>query len=507
MLKQKFLIDFGAKFGIYLISAVTGIIVARLAGPEVVGTIAYATAYVSLFSFLTGIFGSAYIKLVSEGYDEADCIATYRRLYGISLIVFILAVLGFNSFQKYFLNYSFENKVVERVILITLGAVIVGNIFQFGQTVFVARNEQAKSNFPNFLRAILYNILRIVVVVMSMGAIALASVNFLSALFLLPLVIYLLREKRIGKFRKPLAKKFFSISIPLFAIVIAQSLMMYSDKLILGHYGNTNEIGFYTAAYSIGGMLILLGNTAGTVFFPLFSTFLAKNEINMVKKKIYQFERFIFVFVLPVIICLSLFSHPILITLLGVRYEPSVPIFSLLVFSSFFIIWGMPYGNVLSGLGLFWLTFVLYFAELIIFCVTLIIFIHPSLLNMGGMALAITQVVMNLFLFLSFYYFAWKKINVQFFKEQIKYILFWIIIYGLSHFLLLPLLKAFSIYIQSFVIFPFFLIGIYLIKYILGLIKKSDFKMLMQLLNPKASLQYVKDEFKDHSYNEPSSGI
>lgn len=503
MLKQKFLIDFGAKFGIYLLTALTGIVVARLAGPEVVGIIAYATAYVSVFSFITGLFGSAHIKLVSEGEDEADCLATYRWLWGISIVVFTLVVLGFYGIQKVLMGYNFESKKVELVVLITLGAIIFGNIYPFSQTVFIARTEQAKSNIPDFLKAIIYNVLRIIVVVMGMGAIALASVNFISALLLLPLVMYLLQGKKFGKFRRSLVKKFFSISIPLFVMVITGSLIMYSDKLILGYYGNTSEIGFYGAAFSIGGMLILFGNTAGTVFFPLFSSYFAKNEINQVKRKAYQFEHFIFIFVLPIIISLSLFAHPVLITLLGSRYEPSVPIFSLLVFSSFFIIWSMPYGNVLAGLGLFWLGSVLHFVKFLLFLVTLFIFIHPRLLNMGGMALAITQVVINLFMFLAFYYITWKKINVQFVKEQIKYILFWIVIYGLSYYVLLPVISTFSIYLQSFVVVPVFLVAIYLIEHFLGLLKIADLKMLWQLLNPKTSLQYVKEEFKDHSHNEP----
>lgn len=507
MLKQKFVIDFGSKFGIYLVTALTGIVVARLAGPEVVGTIAYATAYVSIFSFITGLFGTAYIKLVSAGENEADCLTTYSRLYGISLGIFVLAVLGFFSYQKYFLNYKFENTDVELVILLMLGAIITGNFFQFSQTVFVATNEQAKSNLPNLLRAVIYNLLRITVVVLGMGAIALASVNLISALLLLPLVFVLFRKKRFGNFNKQLLRKFKSISVPLLTIVIVQSIMMYSDKLILGHFGTTNEIGYYTAAYSIGGLLILLGNTAGTVFFPLFSSLFANNKTGEVIRKIYQFERFIFIFILPIIISLSLFSYPILITLLGLRYEPSVPIFSLLVFSSFFIILGMPYGNVLSGLGLFWLSSLLNFIKFILFSLSLIIFIHPRLLNMGGMALAITQVIMSFFLFISFYYFSWKKIKIQFLKKQKAHIIFWGIIYGLSYFYLIPLVKPLSIYFQSLVIVPAFLLIIYVIQYMFGLIKKSDLKMLYQLINPKLNLKYVKEEFKNSSNLEPPSGL
>jgi len=507
MLKQKFLIDFGAKFSIYLFTALTGIIVARIAGPQVVGTISYATSYVSIFLFITGLFGTGYIKIVSEGENEADSFATYSWLFGFSLFIYFIIVLGFYLYQKFLLGYKFENHDVELVIIITLCATVIGNLYQFCQTIFIARIEQAKANLPNFLKAIIYNLLRIMVVISGMGAIALASVNLLSALLVLPLVIFLFHKIKFGKFCNKLAKRIYSISIPFFLINIVQSLMMYSDKLILGHFASAKEIGLYTTAYSIGGMLILLGNTAGTVFFPLFSSFFTRNEFDQVKKRIYQFERFIFNFILPVIITLSLFAYPVLITLLGRRYELSVPIFSLLVFSSFFIIWGMPYGNVLSGLGLFWLSTFIYFVQFAIFLITLIIFIHPHLFNLGALALAITQVVINLYLFISFYYSAWKKIKVHFIKRQIKYIFMGVIIYYVSYFFLLPTIKTISIYIQSFIIAPVFLLIYYLIEYFLGLLNKSDLQMLLQLIDPKLSLKYVNEEFKNHSHNEPSSGL
>lgn len=502
MLKQKFLIDFGSKFGIYLLTAITGIVVARIAGPEVVGTIAYATAYVSVFSFITGLFGSAYIKLVAEGQNEADCLATYIRLYGISIIIFFVVVLGFYSFQKFIVNYDFENREVEIVIIITLITITINNFYLFSQTVFIAKTEQAKANIPTLLKSLLYNILRIVVVLIGMGAIALASVNLISALLIIPLIVYLFKRRSIGKYNRYLVKKFFSISTPLFLIVLGGTLMLYSDKLILGHFANTEQIGYYTAAYSIAGMLVLLGNTAGTVFFPLFSTLFAENNINQIKQKINQFEKFVFIFALPLILTISLFSHTIIIILLGERYEPSVPILSLLVFSSFFTIWGMPYGNLLSALGLFWLSARINIMKFIIFIFTLIVFIHPNILDLSILALALTQVVINIFLFIAFYYFSWKKIKVQFIKEQLKYVIFWTVIYILTYFLLTPRITTLSLNVQFFIVFPLFLIMIYILEYMTGLMKRSDLQLLYQLLNPKTSLRYVREEFNGHSHNE-----
>ncbi|MCK5075180.1 MAG: oligosaccharide flippase family protein, partial [Calditrichia bacterium] len=355
MLKQKFLIDFASKFGIKIFTAASGIVVARVAGPEVVGTMAYAIAYVSIFSFITGIFGSAHIKLVSEGQNEPDCNKTYSYLFLGTSILYFVAVLGTFLLQLFVLDYEFDGDCTEIVILVLLISMFISKLYGYSESTFVARTEQARSNIPEFIRSLLFNLLRIAVVLLGYGAVALAGMNLLSAIIVLPVVIFFLKKLDFGKFSFQLAKKYGAIAIPLFVIVITNSLMTYADKLILGYYSTASEIGIYTAAFSIGGMLILFGNTAGTVFFPLFSSLISKNNLLELRHKINQFERFIFVFILPLIIALSIFSTPVILTLLGPQYEQSGPIFRLLVFSSFFLIWSMPYGNLISGMGLFWL--------------------------------------------------------------------------------------------------------------------------------------------------------
>ena len=70
MLKQKFIVQYGSMAITQIVGMVAGIVVARLVGPGVMGMVAYATSFVSLLGFINGIFGSAHIKLVSEGRDH-----------------------------------------------------------------------------------------------------------------------------------------------------------------------------------------------------------------------------------------------------------------------------------------------------------------------------------------------------------------------------------------------------------------------------------------------------
>ena len=99
MLKQKFATQFGTSILIKLVTMIAGFIVARFAGPVVLGTISYGTSYVSIWAFIGTIFVTGHLKLVSEGQDHGDCVATYVWLKSISIVVYIVFVLGWLSFQ------------------------------------------------------------------------------------------------------------------------------------------------------------------------------------------------------------------------------------------------------------------------------------------------------------------------------------------------------------------------------------------------------------------------
>ena len=81
MLAQKLILSYSSKIVIQFIQIVASIVVARIAGPTVLGTVAFGLAFVSIFAFIADLgIGSAHMKLVSEGQDVGSCISTYSFL-------------------------------------------------------------------------------------------------------------------------------------------------------------------------------------------------------------------------------------------------------------------------------------------------------------------------------------------------------------------------------------------------------------------------------------------
>ena len=163
MLKQKFILHFSTGILGQLITAATGIVVARLAGPEVIGTVAYGVAYVSIFGFGLGLFGSSHMKLVSEGQNQGNCIKTFSVLQTLNIILFILIFSGWFLYQLFISRYPFQKEQVW-VIVIYFIFFVFSQFLNMWQTNFSATIEIAKNSIPQLLQNIVYNITRIIVV-------------------------------------------------------------------------------------------------------------------------------------------------------------------------------------------------------------------------------------------------------------------------------------------------------------------------------------------------------
>ena len=496
MLKQKFIVQYGSMAITQIVGMVAGIIVARLAGPGVMGMVAYGTSYVSLLGFINGIFGSAHIKLVSEGRKHSECMAVYTRLQIICALIYFIAVLALFLVQKNVLHYLFESREQEWIILIALLTHAFELYGQYANTVFTANLQQAKANLPNFFKTIIFHIGRILIVIFFVKNLALKlySWHLILAILFIPVIHRLLKEYPIGKYDNILAKQYFKYGRAIFFMTVIDSVISYSDKLMLAHFTNTTQLGYYSAANSIGGLILTLAGSAGLIFFPLFSGYISKGDWESVNTKIYQYHEFIILFIFPLICLLAIVGGPILLLILGNKYKQSIIPFQILIFASYISVVGMPYGNIITGMGKFNLAIIINIIRLVIFLISIYIFIAPGMLNLGAIGLAANQLVLNLTRNGLFLYFANKLGEVRLkSKNNIRHII--IISWTFLAYLI-------SIYLKKFIplwwllMIPIYLITLYLILNLTGFMKKEHWRLLLDTLNLKKTLKYAYNEIK-----------
>lgn len=492
MLKQKFLVQFGSSSLLSIFALLAGIVVARVAGPEVVGILSYGTAYVSVFGFVNGLFSTGHIKLISEGQDIGKCNTTYTYLQGGSIIIYFLIVSFWFLSQKYLTNYPFESITQQIVIVILLFANIASKLLDFNNVTFTSTLEQAKANYPIFIKSILWHLGRIIIVVLGFRAIGLASLNLTITILVLPVAWKLYKRIPRGKYDIVLARKYWSFVPPIAIIVIVTNLLNYSDKLLLSHFTNVTELGFYSAAYAIGGLFLVVARSTGQVFFPLFSKMITENDWLGVNRRIGSYQDFMSIFIFPCICVLILIGEPFLLALLGERYEPSVMPFKILLIATYVSIIGMPYGNIITGMGRFYLSAIINIFQLLVFIISISIFVSPSILNLGAKGLALNLLAVNITGSMIFLFIATRigEVTVRF-APLIRYSIFTVVLLsGLFLEYKLGIGDSFSVLI----VVPIFLIVAYLFLYLFRLISRDHIVLLIDILNIKTLARYIKDE-------------
>ena len=495
MLAQKLILGYSTRIFLQFLQVAVSIVVARVAGPTVLGTVAFGLAYVSMFVFIANLgIGTAHIKLVSEGRDLGKCITTFAVIKCSYTCLFTLVVLGTFFFQKRILHYQFESSTHEYVIFIMLATVLIEQILNVPKTTFAARTEQAKQSIPEIVKGILYQFLRITVVLLGYGAVALALGNLVSTILIIPVLIYLFRGYKFGNFDKNLAKEYMVISLPIILIGMSTKLITSLDKVLLQYFTNSTCLGYYTAGFRVGGFILLIANTVGMLFFPLFSEAAGRGDFKFIKEKIDKFERFSFLFIMPGVILAAIFSDTIIMTLLGTQYMPSVNIMSIITIAMFLMVLNMPYGNVITGMGDFKLASIINVLTLIFFIVAIFFLLSPNMADLGATGAAIAVLLSNAFVGILYRVFAKKKCPILSNRQGVKFSL-----YGIIN---LCLFKA--AYSSHFVIFLWqkilfavtFIVVTYLSFYLMKWIKKDDWNGLLSLFNFKAMTKYVKSEVR-----------
>jgi O-antigen/teichoic acid export membrane protein len=478
-----------------VIQVAVTIVVARVAGASVLGTVSFGLAYVSMFVFIANLgLGSAHIKLVSEGRDEAACNGTFIRIQTLLVGVFFIFVLGLFLFQKYIFRYQFESTVHEKVILITLVAVTLSRVIFIFKTSFMSKTQQAKQDIPAFIELLIFQSLRLMVVLLGYKALAIAFTRLVAVILILPVYFFLFRNVIVGKFDRKLAKQYFLISFPVMIMSFTDSFIKSADRVLLQYLTNSAELGYYVAGFKIGSFILMIGASVGLLFFPTFSKAIAEKNFDRINFIIRKYEKFSLAFVFPIAVILSIYSDLIVRVILGIEYLKTIPVLSIINISAFIYIFFTPYGNVLTGKGLFKLVAKIHLAYLVFFLFISFIFVSPVILNLGSTGLAVALLLSNLFLGCLFVLF--NQIRIK----KLVILTHWpLMVFGIvCSIIALWIYQNFQLTLFEKIIFA----AIYFVVYwglgtLFRLISSQNWSMLLELVNVKKMVKYVKSEIID----------
>jgi len=495
MLKEKLSLSIFSKLFVKFLQFITTIFIARIAGPSVLGTLAFGLAFVNMFSFL-GEFGlsSSHTKILSEGYDKEKCIGTFTWLYSLTKLFFLLFIVGYFLFQKYLFNFPFESREQEYVIMVFIFMIVVNTLIEIPRATFTARMEQAKKDIPLIIKNLFLMMFIVVVLLLGGTTIALAFAHLLSAIIIVPIVWYLAEKVRLSKYDKEIAKKYISYGIPLFVLSISAVFMDTLGKVMLQYFTDSEQVGYYTAGFRLGGIFFLIAHSAGVLFYPYFSKAYTQNDIAIIQRTINKYERSCILFVMPAMILLSIYSDSIVLLFLGDQYISSIKVLSIIVLAQMYFLFTVPYGNLIIGMGKFKTAALFHLVNIVILAVAMIVLVNPNILNLKAEGAALAFFSSEIFLGSVFIVLTKRYIHKFPLKWFKIFIIASIMIYfGFDYIYQL----AFTSSITLRVLFPFVFFSIvYGLFFLFKLFNLEDIIELLSFISPGRLKKYISNELK-----------
>ena len=449
--------------------------------PSAIGTVQFAIAFVSIFSFIFNVgFSIAHLKIYPEEENKASCIGTllsYKVLFIFLSLIFYFTLLSFMNLDSILLN----------IILIFIFDLIIQSINTSFSNILIADDKTLKATFP----WIVISSSKIVLLIISLFLFS-NNILTLSIIYLLSsvihsgfLLIYIFPYK-IVKPKKILLKKYLKYTYPL---IFSNVILMIGGNIgiiLINFWVSSEAVAFYYVGDHLSVFRTIIPNVISLVMISIFSKNIADNKAEKNNFIIAKVSKYFCIFWGGIIILSFLYSDEIIIIFMGKNYFSSIFVFNVLVLAQIIIINDIAVYTDLNARGLTKLYSTIMMVGEFYNIFLMILFIAPFGLNLGinGLALSI------LFRYLTYNpivrFFLWKKYNYKYNLGIFLYLFVALIVIIVNHFFY----EKFSIDLTiHFYLIPFFMIVNFIIYfgilYLLRVIKKEDIKYIKLLLNIK----------------------
>lgn len=277
------------------------------------GLIGFGMAYVGLFAFISDFgFNAAHVKRVSEGEDLEKCVGTFFVIKLVITGIMAGCVLFSIFFWKFVMGRGFKSPEHEEIIYPFILYYVILSLSAVPLGTFSARRETAKQQLPGLMEPMTRAPLSILIAVGAFGVMALAGAYVIGVLAILISAIILFRGYPFGKFDSKIFKRYFKFAIPL---ALSSSIVIISaniDKVMLQLFWDERFVEIYFSVQGLTKFLILMGMAVTMLLFPTLSEHHGKEDWSEIRRLTRAAERYISLVVIPCAVLFIVFAKPIL---------------------------------------------------------------------------------------------------------------------------------------------------------------------------------------------------
>jgi len=518
---------------ICLFGILEAVLIAKLWGDfadDALGIIAFSLSFIGLFNIVANLgFRSAHVKRVSEGKDLATCIGTFLSVKIILTSLMILIAIISIFIIKIVTQDGFFQSTSEPILYIFLINSIFTNMIAVPLATFTAKREIVKREFPFIIGKIIT--IPCILLVTTAGinsegisspfvwpnflqplqqfiannpVVSLGFVYLISSITTLCIVMWFFRKYPIKKPEWKMFKSYVKFAVPILIIPIIVTVTSSTDKLMIGFYWSSSEIGLYTAMAGITTLVTIFPNSLYIVLFPTLSEFSSNKNYDEIKEKFRLAERYNLMIVIPFIVAFIVLANPFIVIFLSDVFLQAASV--LVILSIYILIWCMhvPYWALFTGTdrpGI--LSKIMIIIAVLNIILNFMFIPENGLLSSYGIngaaggALS-TMLAASVGLF-SLRFVTKRLIGIKLFRLFTLRQLIAGLVMGAVLYFLINFVSFFKIAdLLNFIILISLGAATYLgMLYLLKEFRKEDFDFFLDLIRPKKMAKYIKSELED----------
>lgn len=330
----------------YIIGFFILIYTARYLGAEGYGILSLALAFTGLF----GVFINFGLNTLTVREVSREKSFSNKFLSNTAFIKLIFSILTFVLIAMIINLIGYPQKVDYVIYLITI-SLIISSFSGIFNSIFQAHEKMEYQSISTILTSILMLSGVLIIIYYKLDIIFFASLYIITniAILLYSFIIYS------WKFSLPkievdvsFLKQTLKEAWPFAITGIFVTIYYYIDSVLLSIMVGNEVVGWYTAAYSLIMVLLIIPTTLNTVIFPVMSHFFvtSKSSLRLAQEKYFKYMTIIGI---PIGVGTTLLANKIILLIFGTQYTNSIIALQILVWSSVIIFISGSYARLLEA--------------------------------------------------------------------------------------------------------------------------------------------------------------
>ncbi len=326
-------------------------IIARHLGADDLGVLGFGLSFLGMFTFISNLgFDSAHNKRVSEGMDIDRCMGAYASIkLALTLVMALVSLITIQIYARFFDGFSTNES--ETVVYIFLLYYVLWACSWIPITTFNSERKQAKAQLPSIIEFLVRTPLIVGFVLSGYGIVWVAWSYVIGALALFLVGMVFLRGYTFRRPDREILSSYAVFAFPMSVIAVISVLYLYMDKVMIGLFWDTEEVGFYYGAQRIIMFIYTSAAAVAILLFPTISSLHAKGELSEINKLVSRAERYLSMLIFPIVALTIALNGAIIDFVLGGGFDESGMILVFLALFALMTILNKPYSQILTGTG------------------------------------------------------------------------------------------------------------------------------------------------------------